>query len=262
MFVHLSHILDPDGPHYPTSPTLTTEPHAVIGQGSDSNDVISQLPNHFGTHMDAPRHFNPDGLTFAELPTERFNFDGDEILLIDVPAKGEPRSIVTVEDVEGEDFNGIRMLLIRTGFERFRDTDLETYMNEGPCLDPKLCEWLATETGVECVGMDWLSVAAPWNDLGTEAHRQLLGYYRDNFVTAIEDLSLAPVGDNWIDFLTLGGLRIKGIDSSQVSVTAFLNDLDFLDDLDGRDGPDAEEASFDGVVRDPNAPAPAAEDEP
>ena len=78
--------------------------------------------------------------------------------------------------------------------------------------------------------MDCISVGAPWNDLGTEAHRQLLGYYRDRFITAIEDLSLAPVGDKWIDFLTLGGLRIKGVDSSQVNVTAFLNDLDFLDE--------------------------------
>ena len=38
------------------------------------------------------------------------------------------------------------------------------------------------------------------------------------------------MGDKWIDFLTLGGLRIKGVDSSQVNVTAFLNDLDFLDE--------------------------------
>ncbi len=230
MFVHLSHILDPDGPHYPTSPVLSVERNSVIGQGSDSNDCISRLPNHFGTHMDAPRHFVPNGLTFAELPVERFNFDGDEILLIDVPK--EPRTLVTLDDVQryAPDLPGIRLLLIRTGFERYRSENPETYMNEGPCLDPELCRWLAEETGVECVGMDWISVGAPWNDLGTEAHRQLLGYYRDRFITAIEDLSLAPVGDKWIDFLTLGGLRIKGVDSSQVNVTAFLNDLDFLDE--------------------------------
>lgn len=230
MFVHLSHILDPDGPHYPTSPVLSVERNSVIGQGSDSNDCISRLPNHFGTHMDAPRHFVPNGLTFAELPVERFNFDGDEILLIDVPK--EPRTVVTLDDVQryAPDLPGIRLLLIRTGFERYRSENPETYMNEGPCLDPELRRWLAEETGVECVGMDWISVGAPWNDLGTEAHRQLLGYYRDRFITAIEDLSLAPVGDKWIDFLTLGGLRIKGVDSSQVNVTAFLNDLDFLDE--------------------------------
>lgn len=230
MFVHLSHILDPDGPHYPTSPVLSVERNSVIGQGSDSNDCISRLPNHFGTHMDAPRHFVPNGLTFAELPVERFNFDGDEILLIDVPK--EPRTVVTLDDVQryAADLPGIRLLLIRTGFERYRSENPETYMNEGPCLDPELCRWLAEGTGVECVGMDWISVGAPWNDLGTEAHRQLLGYYRDRFITAIEDLSLAPVGDKWIDFLTLGGLRIKGVDSSQVNVTAFLNDLDFLDE--------------------------------
>ena len=234
MFVHLSHILDPDGPHYPTSPVLSVECNSVIGQGSDSNDCISRLPNHFGTHMDAPRHFVPNGLTFAELPVERFNFDGDEILLIDVPK--EPRTVVTLDDVQryAPDLPGIRLLLIRTGFERYRSENPETYMNEGPCLDPELCRSLAEETGVACIGMDWISVGAPWNDLGTEAHRQLLGYYRDRFITAIEDLSLAPVGDKWIDFLTLGGLRIKGVDSSQVNVTAFLNDLDFLDeDEDG-----------------------------
>lgn len=230
MYVHLSHIIDPQGPSYPGSPEITLTHNARIGEGSDSNDWITTLPNHTGTHMDAPHHFNPEGLTFAELPPERFNFDGDEILLIDVPVKGEPKSIVTVEDVApyAAELEGIRLLLIRTGFERYRTEDPEVYQSQGPCLDPALCRWLATETSLDCVGLDWLSVAAPWNDLGTEAHRELLGYYRDNFVTAIEDLSLAPVEDKWIDFLTLGGLRIKGIDSSQVNVTAFLNDMDFL----------------------------------
>lgn len=259
MFVLLSHVLDPEGPSYPGSPELTVDRNAVIGQGSDSNDVISHLPNHFGTHMDAPRHFVENGTTFAELPAERFNFDGDEILLLDLPEKGEPKSVLTIADVEPylEDFDGIRLLLIRTGFERFRDSDPEVYQSEGPCLDPDLCKWLATETRVQCVGMDWISVGAPWNDLGTEAHRQLLGYYRENFITAIEDLSLAPVGDKWIDFITLGPLRVKGIDSSQVSVTAFLNDMDFLDDADELD-----EASFDGTVDSAAAPEPVAEDEP
>ena len=230
MYVHLSHVLDPHGPSFPGSPDLKIEKNQVIGEGGDSNDCISQLPNHLGTHMDAPRHFVPDGITFAELPVERFNFDGAETLLIDIPAKGTPKSIVTVDDVEPyrEEFDGIRLLLLRTGFERYRTADPQVYQEQGPCLDPELCKWLATETKIDCVGMDWISVAAPWNDLGTEAHRQLLGYYRDNFITAIEDLSLAPVGDSWIDFITLGGLRINGVDSSQVCVTAFLNDMDLL----------------------------------
>lgn len=229
MYVHLSHIIDPDGPSYPGSPSLTLEHRAKLGEDSH-NDWISHLPNHFGTHMDAPRHFVPDGLTLAELPPERFNFDGDELLLIDVPSKAAPKSIITLDDIRpyAEDLRGMRCLLIRTGFERYREQDPEVYRTQGPCLDPELCEWLATQTSLQCIGMDWISVGAPWNDLGTEAHRQLLGYYRDTFITAIEDMSLAPIGDAWIDFLTLGPLRITGIDSSQVSVTAFLNDMDFL----------------------------------
>lgn len=230
MYVLLSHVLSPDGPSYPGSPEMGVEKRAVIGEDSDFNDAISHLPNHLGTHMDAPRHFVPGGVTFAELGPERFNFDGDETLLIDLPERGEPKSIVTVEDIEpyAAEFDGIRLLLIRTGFERYRAADPQVYMEQGPCLDPELCRWLAEHTGVQCIGLDWISVGAPWNDLGTEAHRQLLGAYRDRFITAIEDLSLAPVGDKWIDFVTLGPLRIAGIDSSQVSVTAFLNDMDFL----------------------------------
>lgn len=230
MYVHLSHIIDPQGPSYPGSPELTVDANAVIGEDGAHNDFISHLPNHFGTHMDAPAHFVEGGVTFAELGPERFNFDGDEILLIDVPTKSQPQSIIRVEDIEPyvEEFDGIRLLLIRTGFERYRTENPEVYRAQGPCLDPALCEWLATRTNLDCIGLDWISVGAPWNDLGTEAHRQLLGYYRDNFITAIEDLSLAPVEDKWIDFVTLGPLRIAGVDSSQVSVTAFLNDLDFL----------------------------------
>ena len=52
MFVHLSHILDPGGPHWPSSPALSMDQRKVLGEDGDSNDYISHLPNHFGTHMD------------------------------------------------------------------------------------------------------------------------------------------------------------------------------------------------------------------
>lgn len=69
-----------------------------------------------------------------------------------------------------------------------------------------------------------MSIAAPTNDHGPEIHRWLLGNYNDRIITGIEDMSLAPIGDKKIKFLTMGPLRIKGVDSAQVNAMALLED--------------------------------------
>ncbi len=69
-----------------------------------------------------------------------------------------------------------------------------------------------------------MSIAAPTNDHGPEAHRWLLGNYNDHVITGIEDMSLAPLENKKIKVLTMGPLRVKGIDSGQVNAMALLAD--------------------------------------
>lgn len=50
------------------------------------------------------------------------------------------------------------------------EPDPDTYTNRGVSLHPDLCKWLNEEfPKLDCLGMDWLSVASPTKDYGPEA---------------------------------------------------------------------------------------------
>jgi arylformamidase len=70
MIVDLTCPLSPDAPVYPGDPpvTLTT----VRTHGVDGYEVTSLcMGSHSGTHLDAPRHFFPEGATLDEYPIDR-----------------------------------------------------------------------------------------------------------------------------------------------------------------------------------------------
>lgn len=228
MFVHLSHVLDPDDNAWPGEPVLTLEQDTIIHEsGKPFNSFMMHLPNHFATHMDGPHHFNTEGTDFADLPVEKFAYLGHEILLVDLPHRNKPREVILKEDLLpfADDLKGKRLLLMRTGFEENKKKDPHTFEYEGLSLHPDLCQWLNEEfPELDCIGMDWLSIASPTNDYGPEAHRQLLGNYTDHVILGIEDISLKPLGDKEIKLITLGPLRVKGVDSCQVNVMAWLED--------------------------------------
>ncbi|MGO1591601.1 MAG: cyclase family protein [Ancrocorticia sp.] len=228
MFVHLSYILDPNDNAYPGEPVVKVVQDSVISETAKPfNSVIIHLPNHFGTHLDAPHHFNPNGIDMVDLPDNIWGYGGSEVLVIDLPEKGTPTSVIEVSDVEPhkDALQGKRLVLFRTGFERYKHSDPDTYENRGVSLHPDTCRWLIENTDkVQCIGMDWLSIGSPCNSYGKDAHQQLLGNFRDRYIVGIEDMTLAPLADKHIEFVTLGPLRVRGADSAQVNVMAKLAD--------------------------------------
>ena len=73
MFMFLSHPLDPEDLAWPGEPTVTTKQCTDVTEECPFCSFISSVPNHCGTHMDAPRHFVKDGLSINELPIEYFS---------------------------------------------------------------------------------------------------------------------------------------------------------------------------------------------
>lgn len=229
MFLFLSHPLDPEGYAWPGEPVVEVERCTDVSEETPFSSFISHVPNHCGTHMDAPRHFVKDGLDINELGIDYFTHK--DVALLEIP-KG-PAEGVTAEDLEpfADILSNVSAALIRTGFEKYRDTNQDLYQNHGPYIAPSAGDYLTENfPNLKVIGMDFLAIGSadpdlPEGELPPDAHRHILGYYTGKFVTGIEDMHLSelPEGVEIIQFFN-APWAIKGLDSSQVTCIAEIAD--------------------------------------
>ena len=229
MFLFLSHPLDPEDLAWPGEPTVKVRQCTDITEDCPFCSFISEIPNHCGTHMDAPRHFVRNGLSINELTMEYFCHR--EAALLEIP-KGKAEGI-TREDLEPHEgiLSKVTFALIRTGFERYRKGNSKVYQNEGPYVAPSAGDYLTERfPNLKGIGMDFLAIgspspAVPKGELPADCHRHILGYFSEKFCTAIEDMHLSELPKNKkIDRLINAPLRIVGVDSSQVVCIAEVED--------------------------------------
>lgn len=222
----LSYILKPEDAVWPGEPSIEITQCTCIGEdGNFANTFKSILPNHCGTHYDAPFHFNANGPRITELPVEYFWFEN--VVTLDIPKA--PEEGVRQEDLERkeEEIKKADLLLLKTGFYKYRSEEPKTYSARGPYMDPGACRYLVDNfPDLRCIGFDFLSIGSPCNDLSVAAHQALLGCYKDKFITGIEDMNLEPLYriDKKIRRVIVAPLRMAKVDSSQVTVIADFED--------------------------------------
>ena len=220
MRIPVSYPIRDDAPGWPGNEIFEIEYVRRIDEGAVSNACVFRMHEHYGTHMDAPFHFNNNGPKMAELPFDWFF--SERPLLLDIPKDG-------LELLEPEDFEPYAKqiaqadyLFIRTGFQRFRDTDPKKYQMESPAISPAGCEYLVKTFGgtLKVVGFDTQSLgnASDTTGAGVEAHHWMLGCYTEHFITVIEDMDLKDVPAD-TPLLAAGciPLRMIGTDSSPVT---------------------------------------------
>ena len=119
MYLRLSHSLNLHDHAFPGAPTMKLMPFEVIGKdGAVCNTFRVELFNHYGTHMDGPNHFDPEGKQLWQVPQEMFFSESP--LLLDIP-KGEGESVMPDELlVHDEAIKQADMLFLRSGFEAVR----------------------------------------------------------------------------------------------------------------------------------------------
>ncbi|ABR73497.1 cyclase [Actinobacillus succinogenes] len=222
MFIYLSHKLDPNDLAWPGEPMVEVVRCTDVSEETPFSSFITKLPNHCGTHMDAPRHFVKEGLSINELAMEYFCHK--DIALLDIP-KGEAEGI-TREDLESyaDILAKVSFAFLRTGFEKYRTENPLIYQNEGPYIAVTAGQYLSDNfPNLKGVGIDFLSIGSPSSRIpDTEnpknCHQAILGYHTGRFTTVIEDMHLAelPKGAKIKQFIN-APLRITGLDSSQVT---------------------------------------------
>jgi arylformamidase len=191
-FVRLSHDIRVGDPGWPGNFTYEYEQVSSTERGDMANFGILHLLNHFGTHLDAPNHFNPDGRKIAQVPIDRFVYERPVV----VDVEKADRELVTRDELEAHSaaLSEADLLVLRSGWSSVRAEDPERYANDGPGVSTAACEYLIdTFPGVKAVAMDWISLATPKRlDEGVPAHQVLCGVGRgDRYVIIIEDVDLS-----------------------------------------------------------------------
>ncbi|MFC1524234.1 cyclase family protein [Thermodesulfobacteriota bacterium] len=207
--IWLSHPLSVNTPAYGDGEGMRLESMTQIAAGDTANTYRFVLPNHLGTHIDTPRHFFNCGSSLLDYPPEFWIFDSP--VLVDVP--GKDGYLISPKDVEGALTPQNDLLLLRTGYEAFRDDS--RYWQHNPGLAPELGIWLREQfPNIRAVGMDVISVTSRHHrPKGRETHRVFLDPEAHGTpVLPIEDMSLAGVKKKLAQVIIMP-LRVSNTDS-------------------------------------------------
>ena len=177
MFLNLTYPLGNDTPPYGENAPVVLRRVSSIDDGDVANTMELRMPNHSGTHIDAPFHFAAAGRRLTELEPADLVFDAP--VLVEIPkSDGE---LVTAADLEAFEpaLEGADLLLVRTGWaEAHRRDDPARYGRRAPGFAASAAHHLLERTAVRGLAMDMPSaaspVAGPANDEGIEFHRVVL----------------------------------------------------------------------------------------
>ena len=180
------------------------------------NATTLSLYSHCGTHMDAPRHFLPEGNTIEQ---QALGVVMGTALVVDL-SPAQPRQLITIEDLASVD-NRIQRgarLLLRTDWHKRHGTN--EYRDELPRISLSLAEWLV-QREVALLGVEPPSVADVNNmqEL-TDVHQTL---FRGGVVIVEGLANLDQIAAETVEFIALP-MKITGGDGSPVRAIAVERD--------------------------------------
>lgn len=195
----LSHLISQSTPSYGNRDRISIKANSSIQKGDTANSSAWTFSNnHIGTHMDAPYHFCEKGKKTYEISIDDYFFN--KIQLIDVPCK--EAKLIGIKELEQLPLfdKEVELLLIRTGFENFREQ--ESYWNDNPGIAPELADYFRENyPKLRCIGFDFISLTS-WNFRveGRESHKAFLCPDHGNPILVIEDMALKALKGqiNWV----------------------------------------------------------------
>jgi kynurenine formamidase len=212
--------MEKEGPHWPGASTCDAVPQNRISEGSAYNTFEITLMNHYGTHIDAPRHYSETLPKITELPFE--TFISERPLMVEIPKTFN--EVIRREELEpyAAQLRDADSLLVRTGFCKHRNSEPERFAVENPTLDSEACKYLMDSFRLKSLAMDWISLTNPSRmEDGNQSHRYLLGHYHDHFTCIVEDACFDGIAGKKIKRVyTIPLLVGMGVDSGPVTMFA------------------------------------------
>ena len=171
--VDLSHAYSDETLYWPTSPSTFDKSELAFGDTSGGwfySAYSVCTPEHGGTHLDAPIHFDANGQTTDEIPLERLM---GQAVVIDVSKQAardrnyllSAEDVLAFEDAQHQIKPG-SIVLLRTGWSRFwpdaqaylgDDTPGDASKLEFPSFGAEAARLLVEERQVAVLGVDTAS---------------------------------------------------------------------------------------------------------
>lgn len=185
-------MLADETPSYGNKDRFINTPKDEISKGSSANTSFWEFTcNHIGTHIDLPFHFDEDGEKYEDYCANDFIFN--DVSILDIPC--DKGVLINNDSFQWDQLDPkTTLLLVRIGYEKFRNTD--KYWNDNPGLDPTLCTYLKSKFNLlKCIGFDFISLtSANFKTEGRLSHSLLLSSSAENEpILILEDMSLANV---------------------------------------------------------------------
>jgi arylformamidase len=181
---------------------VTAQPFELIerkrmSRGDTNNSSSMHTSVHAGTHVDAPFHFVPDGVTIESLPLDIF-IGPARVCAIDTASQ------ITAKDVARLDLRGEARVLFKT-----RNSSLLRQPNYDPSFVAFATDGAKAlvDLGVRLVGLDYLSVARA--DEQVPVHRAFL----DHGLVLLEGIDLSAVPPARYELICLP-IKLAGSDGA------------------------------------------------
>lgn len=221
MLVQLSYNLSEQTPFYQALPKPQLKQIYDLAKGDTCNSFYFTTSNHCGTHVDAPRHFNPKGRAITEFQLPELVFHCAAVVDVALQDREliESRHLAPAVAVTP---GTIDMLLLRTGFGLYRH-DERRYVDDSPGFGPEAADYLMSRfPNLRAIAMDFPSVSAlAHEEAGAEAHRVFLGCgkYAERPVLLVED-ALLPNDLPALDRVFVLPWLFEGLDSAPCTMFA------------------------------------------
>jgi len=169
------------------------------------------MSSHAGTHIEFPRHFNPDGLDSATFPLDRLI---GSACVLDFRQKAD-NEVITLDDIQAYDD------LIQKGDIVFLHTGRHIHHNipkahDRPYLAPEAVRWLVEEKDVPIIGVDATGIEVKGTDHHPD-HSILLKEHGRALIEAVGDLS--QLRQKRFEVLILP-LKMHGLDACPIRLLA------------------------------------------
>ena len=213
----LSYSLSIDLTSYGKGEGIKVHQDKSICNGDTCNTCRIEIPNHYGTHIDFPKHFSDSG---KDIDSYSANcFQSSQIQLIDLSTKFNDLKdkVLIPDDLAKMDFSkDAEILIFNFGFWKIRYSD--DYIFSNPGFSPECAAFLKKKCpSLRILIMDNISLN-PWKNkpLGREAHRAFL---LENDILIVEDADLSSLNKKTEVFeIIIAPLRFKSADGTPVTI--------------------------------------------